>query len=1040
MVILEAGNIDDAVIPDFQQIASVNQSQSSTMSDPHSPCTPQRSTRRSRRDATVYADMLIEQLMAQASSASDSSTDSSLQEDVDVVSFNIGSFNSDILEHSSAFFNPDVSQAVVPTPSGAINTTDSSTPELPTSGSAHSLDIPFASMYDINCSQLFEDEDSTPRSGLTTLRSPEVSDDNESPVVSTSTFANFPTQFSHSIDRELKNIEHSEKPFSSPEASFSFHENLRFPSNTEPRPSKPSVQDFNINDNYKPHLGNKKATQFDSDSDSCPPIPPRRPLTDSKLGQFVAASSNSRTPSTLKSTPLKRQSPMNTSWSFYDLGSCQPRVEPTPSSHFITVRDRLPLSPLETNTISTSNSKRMKPSLSVDTPSFAQRSARQRLSFTPTRSSPLRCQSPATPKALSTKSPLNRLSSRPRRVKRQSPAMRRLAQQKENATPIRDTFPCKPMNNLNNINANDSFQLTSSSNSLNTRSSNTSPDLPLISRAEELVSRDACYGDFTVDRQQKIDSPRNVFASKPAQPKLSNTPSVSPPLVRMVEGAESSPRSFVFQAPASTMRPPKALQRQRPSSSFRPASAFYPKPTYDQAEPSSRSSSSERDSRKSISSRNPSIRRKQKPSSHPLASSTMITEKLSPETDTGSVYCWSINDDSSQCDLEKSYIRSTKKVQKPKNSFLSTPRQSTDVGLDNTEIEFTPRASSTQQFEISAMVNTLHMADSVLNHTVKPIAAAPSFAVGPNNTQISTSTSHLTSQPTGSSGFFKTSNALASSKECSVPKKPVQTRLMSLSEPALPNHYYDDSEPTVDNSYVDMENSYIDVTSYIDASSLRLDIPGQSQSSSGSSPIQSARCRPYIGRKVYSNVASSPIINVTATQELIDSILTNSPKSDDSDGINAPFNSCNSPVESVGSHNGYSSFVSSSSVASSSDNIVRRPGQQAPPPTPPFSRLLAPAATACNEEATLFKRPFHPMPHVSLTSLTKNQGCSASSLDVNPSSSTGASAEVPSVFANPSGAAGPTKIKDKSSIVRKLKKFSTHFYKKTEKIQTLANL
>ncbi|CAL1534500.1 unnamed protein product, partial [Lymnaea stagnalis] len=64
-------------------------------------------------------------------------------------------------------------------------------------------------------------------------------------------------------------------------------------------------------------------------------------------------------------------------------------------------------------------------------------------------------------------------------------------------------------------------------------------------------------------------------------------------------------------------------------------------------------------------------------------------------------------------------------------------------------------------------------------------------------------------------------------------------------------------------------------------------------------------------------------------QDLLDSILTDSPRSVNSSGIFVPHNSYNSPVESVGSHNGYSSTVSSSV---SSDTNYRRvqPGVLAP--------------------------------------------------------------------------------------------------------------
>lgn len=948
--------------------------------------------------------------------------------------------------------------------SAKLNITTSSTPELPTSGSSDSLDIPFASMFDINCSQLFpEEEGETPRSGNI---SPEASIDNgASPVLSQSTFGSFPTRYSHSYARELNQIEQNESEFSSPNFSlpprpssvpidnslvsnnFSYQDELvvELPPRSLPPPPRPE-RDFNINENYKPLLSDKLATEFSASDDERPPIPPRRPLTDSKVHFAKRCAPPLRhQPTTPRNVP--HNSPMNSSWSFYDLSGsqCHPEAvgSQTPSANpYITVRDRKVLAPLDPASVITSASKRRRandksalPVLEQDLPC---RSARQRLSFTPSSpTSRYSCTSASSPMAPGTKSLM-----RPRKkTKRQSPAMRRLAQQKENSAP--SPLALKPLNDLNNFNRSDSYLLTTSSNSLTqssdayAKSSDTSPDIiPFLSREEELLDRDAYYCDFTVDRQQKIDSSRKLAVLKPSN-QISHSPEL---LVRTVEGAESS---SVFQKPAATLRAPKPLRRQRPASAIVPLAPLT-------INPKQRSSSSERSNPVSRSS---STSSRKKTVTHPLASSTMIQDETSAETDYGSVYTWSIDEESSQCDLEKSYLRSTKKPKRNHKVKLVTPRPPTSCGHDTSDSDAPNFRHSA--FEIGAMVTlideTMKIAETASSCTPKSksktkqiMSAAPSFMKRLSGSVTSDSSSQLSdpssNQATTSSAAFnlaKGSMVISSSEPSQMGESnqlsAQAARRLSTSEPVLPGHYYDDSEPEYVARSFDNQN--------------RLDIPGKSSSSS-SSPTTAARCRPY-RRKADVTLASPEPVDVevtiatdaksTAAQDLIDSILTDSPKSVDSSGIFAPYNSYTSPVESVGSHNGYSSTMSSS-VASSDYNCA---GIRAPPATPSVSQSQQVLNTP-TQDTFEFKRPFDPIPFNLQNSSTKNQGVSASAIALNPTLSAASVTSLnsdPLVFAVPPGVVtGPPKIKDKKSLVRKLKKFSSNFYKKTEKITTLANL
>ena len=1157
-----------------------------------------------------------------------------------------------------------------------VNTTSGSTPELPTSDSSDSLDIPFASLFD-----RMENQNLVSDNVMHNASEFNISVNPASPDLPRAAYYSFPVQYSHSYARELEKIETAPQQNILPQNNDPQHLSPARP--TPPEPCTPSLKttaktgdsqetplftfseplvvslpplahrrkfdksDLNINKNYKPHLRNKTANFDVEDSNktspSRPPIPPRRPMTDSKVGTFFVRSGEAEVGSLWvssvarsasdeavqrseqlddmaleASTKIGHNSPNNnTSWSFHDLAGMSSMVDDPPltvntdranwlektrSSRdcYVTVRPKQ-TAPNVLEHVANSASKRRKVkdnithsfqiNSSIEDGSAPSKSARQRLFITPS-------SSPAQPLENLTGS-----SQRVRRKKRQSPAMRRLSQQKENnaLSPAQDTrSPRRPLTDVYNIRLNESDLLTTSSNSLThssevyAKSSSTSPDIPLISREEELLDRDAYYCDFTLDRQNKIDAlsakklqPFHPVPSTAEKRYILRDPATKEILVRSVEGAESSPTSFAFPVPPSTVKPFKAITAS-PATSRHPNNQTFGSNVTPQVQsrrsrsvkttssnldnhgsrsshssshkssalshPSSRSSSRHRSPSqpRSSSSRSSRSSARRTCTTHPMASSTLIMEpeSSSPEAESESIYTWSIDEDASSCNLEKSYIRSTssKKKKKFKNDHV-TPRPPTSVGRDSPKNGFditamvyrfdatlkrnkdllsgrhTERCNMDLTTEACQIRRTVSREISVKNI----LAAAPSFIHSMDyskitNSQDSEALSNVSScQATTSSMFF---NHAKASIQCSS-NEPSQIsnfrqlsydsaaniRQISASAPILQSRDLNNDQEDASHSLVPSDTDTTPETSDLEE---RLAIPGKS-SSSGSSTYTAARCRPRewkrspakalpeihiessqgkatappppaeaVSGSLESHPEGEPVDQAAAqrNQDLLDSILTDSPKSVDSSGIFAPYNSYNSPVESVGSHNGYSSTVSSSVTSSDTNynyNIhkSKAAGCTAPPPTPPHTRNndreemggtsavqsavnttsstfigeMPPLATR-SEHDVEFKKPFAPAPHVNHAQLrprTRNQGVTAEAGSASASSSTSATPRRPmsvrsdplanqSVFAVPPGVlTGPPKIKDKKSLVRKFKKFSSHFYKK-EKIKTLANL
>lgn len=990
------------------------------------------------------------------------------------------------------------------------------TPELPTSESSDSLDIKFASLFDrMDSSEL-----------MRACRTQNFA----SPVLTQRSY--MPDSFCRSYPRQALGSSTVESPVV-PTASSTisvrskpslFHDPLvvALPPQTPPRPAKHYLDRHNYNtDNYKPHLMDKN-TSVESDTESTrPPIPPRRPLTDSKIGCLFLHSDSREVGTMWVSSESKFEASSERTLRYVD--SVHSSMQGEHSVHHVSYQRTLyEQSPSES--VSRSASKRRKgndrSSLPM-TPSsshqpFPTKSARQRLSFTPD-SSPTR----STPSHFSSLSPSKSSSSyRMRRKKRQSPAMRKLMQDKENnsLSPVIVSSPRrKPFSDFYNIKLN--YSDTTSSNSLNTsypKSSETSPEPCLPSREEELRDRDAYYCDFTLDRQHKIDtrSAKQSQSSADDSPYTMEDPGTGLLLVRTVEGAESSPTNFVFRPPPSDLRAPRAATRTKKrasplKSSTQPVSLrrpFYPSENVVSSSSRSRSSSSNPSSRASSKHTSRKSITSHSSKSHPIASSTLILEPDSTSPESGSVYTWSIDEESSPCNLEKSYIRSTTVKKRPtskapKHQFVQeraknlNPNDTLEISAMVSHIEIANRTSNLVGQNINSMMedstlgtfsNRSDSQSSIPRTSTKSSLAEKFIVAGACSflktltTQVSEVYSSQSSKVSTASAMFnqaKGSIVCSSNEASEVPESSgtVYSKLISASEPNLRLHCQSEVEAT--HSLVPSDTDTTpEIISVLDD---RPHIPGKS-STSGSSSCTAARCRPRVNHSPAKlSQATGESIPADSengegqshvNQDLLDSILTDSPKSVDSSGIFVPYNSYNSPVESVGTHNGYSSTVSSC-VSSDTNYCPNQRGYVAPPPTPPHARLelsrhtpnnttsqtitaVAQAASPVLEPE--FKRPFTPAPHVNLAlrpsmhglhtlrPATRNQGVTTLAAQQTPEKPLSVRSDplaARSVFAVPPGVVtGPPKIKDKKSLVRKLKKFSSNFYKKTEKIQTLANL
>ncbi|XP_041358578.1 flocculation protein FLO11-like [Gigantopelta aegis] len=370
-------------------------------------------------------------------------------------------------------------------------------------------------------------------------------------------------------------------------------------------------------------------------------------------------------------------------------------------------------------------------------------------------------------------------------------------------------------------------------------------------------------------------------------------------------------------------------------------------------------------------------------SSHPLMSSTLIYEPTSnlPSSSTSgdSVYTWSIDENSEPGNLEQSYLRSRHRSQRSKNrkSNLNVSRCST-------------RRHHRQQNQSSA----LHLTGLV--SIIEPASCVKKDNCARNmcdDTELGFKSQTL---PRTSTRI----NLFAADSSCSMPNV--------------------NGHPSSDSSSPLHE---------------RTELPGKSSTSEGSNYATNfGGCSTLTSMMVAPNVTECSRLTTEADSCLIDSILTDSPKSVDSSGIFAPYNSPH--ASSVSSRCGYTTVSSSIPSTSSNDYCDYR----GPLPTPATVKASDP----------IFKIPHSPIARSKTCRRKTSTSRSPSVRTSTPRpfhSNAGSMHSAPAMrrklfeLNNNGQLIGEPRILDKKAIVRKFKKFSHHFKKDhTDKIKTLANL
>ncbi|XP_050415853.1 uncharacterized protein DDB_G0271670 isoform X2 [Patella vulgata] len=515
------------------------------------------------------------------------------------------------------------------------------------------------------------------------------------------------------------------------------------------------------------------------------------------------------------------------------------------------------------------------------------------------------------------------------------------------------------------------------------------PDLDL---EKELVSRLHYYSDFTIDRQRKINTlTTNIInATLRERSNIAETidldttecPAISERHVEGCEDNDRSPRSRNIVGSASNSSTSSTLRKSKNKSSSRNSSHPLASSTMSHSKTSSSSSRSSRSSSRSSRS-----------NSHPLASSTVMcdpsTNIYPSSTNSESVYTWSLDENTDRVNLEESYLRSRKRNQKNHSSKRSR------------------HSSRDRQLEQVSSLNITNMVSAIEASSVsRKENFTDSFCEDPD---LGYKSQTLPRTSTRACLLFDNKSSGSSSsdiKTSSLPNITGSNRLLS----ELPAHISKSSQalgsPLTE----------------------RLELPGKSSTTSESQEsagleVHPASATQFLASTIYDDCTR--VTEITGTDSsLLDSILTDSPKSVDSSGIFAPYNS--DATESRG--------YTTSSVPSSDGN-----GPRAPPPTPPT--IKAPVVAD-----PVFKVPFSP------AARSRSRSHSRSRKDLRASTPLPSSEE--STQSEPlrrqlfSPLANSTQIEpkrlDKKALVKKFKKFSHSFYKKDKnghsQIQTLANL
>ncbi|XP_021358975.1 mucin-5AC-like isoform X2 [Mizuhopecten yessoensis] len=530
---------------------------------------------------------------------------------------------------------------------------------------------------------------------------------------------------------------------------------------------------------------------------------------------------------------------------------------------------------------------------------------------------------------------------------------------------------------------------------------------------QERMSRMQYYGDFTIDRQRRIDNMTMSLSSGPVCTNLTSA-ATEELFTREVEGCEdntSVPAVRLGPIIGACLPPSTYSTTTSGSASSTPSSG---RPRRRHSSRKNRTSSSKGSSNKYISipcasstmiedlspSSSSSGSSKHRSSSIPRASSTMIDDPDTPcssEDDLQSIYTWSIHDNGCDEDLalEESYFRNLNQHQKitakpplpPKrvlSSSSSSSRSSSRRSSKRDNLKAIPSNSCTLPIDaLSVIEPSASYRDAYLGSESMYDDDDIPFK---SNSLPRTST-RIQLLPNKSSG---------SSMEARCSSMPDIISVDTAnnddfhSVPTSPDHSADNTSPLGE----------------------RLELPGKSSSSSAS-PVSDNQCS-----------ASHP-----NTDALVDSILTDSPTSVCSSGIFVP---CNTP--DVTDH----SKTSRSTTSDKSDS-------RAQPVAPLSSVPSVPSNT--QTDSGLFKVPRFNQPLKKLFRFKRSKAqrmLTSTPSPVCPSSVQSDPLSKRKLFTTDTTNSADVQIVNKRAVIKKFKRFSASFNRKDRqgltRIQTLANL
>ena len=599
----------------------------------------------------------------------------------------------------------------------------------------------------------------------------------------------------------------------------------------------------------------------------------------------------------------------------------------------------------------------------------------------------------------------------------------------------------------------------SAARSTTSSSSSSAPSVPDLDT--ELVSRMQYYSDFTIDRQRKIEQAAPI-------PSASNSEENSPPTPseassehlsqRCVEGSES-PREFV----APTLPPKISVARAISRDSSKDSRHSLRSGDMCESDTSSgtgsmpRSRSSSQRSRQSRQSRastySSGSSRASRLSSHPLASSTFISDP----SNSGSVYLWSLDNSSDEnCEnLQKSFLKSSEKRQHRKS-------RSSRNNSRNTHKRPSSRSRKSSRPVSSSRPVTLIGADSPPDHTNTDGGQLGSSL---HLTHMMSVIQDPVNTPRRFGGSSFENGAVVSPRSTSLPRTSTRICLTpggtvshkASSTPELSSSRYPDLNLCVtqigpSNLSSDIQQRSSTPGSRVIITPGRPDLLGKSNSTSDDTYSFYSQCSECNPAKHFASPSSRQLADFEhfeETADLVDDILTNSPCSYSSSGVCAPYNSYTSPA---GSANEYTTISDSSpernttilSSAPKRTHVVKSPGGGVfKVPCSPAVKTVKRKSGLSNSTQSVGVRAVGGTPHLPLALVKNNQPASRKKLFSSSSNSnSGQSVASPS-----SGVYHAPKVLDKKGLARRIKKFTINFKRGNKEraassstIQTLANL